>query len=165
MANCESIIFGQRGRKMALTKLWLGLAAAGCACAPVWLAAGQPKPQTLREFECYIQSVEARLDARKPFLLADSDATLDRQLISEKRVATIAANGANPHKLPGGHLYDWMGAVFIPGAKLDTLVRMLQDYDHRATYFPETISTSRLLCRTGTEHFSYTMRMKEPAVI
>jgi len=150
---------------MALTKLWLCLAAAACVSGPVWLAAGQPKPETQRGFDCYVQSAEARLDARKPFLLADSDATLNGQLISEKRVATIAANGANPHRLPGGHLYDWIGAVFIPGARLDRLVRMLQDYDHRASYFPETISTSKLLCRTGTEHFSYTMRMKEPAVI
>ena len=150
---------------MALTKLWLGLAAVGCVSAPLWLAAGQPKPQTQREFECYVQSAEGRLDTRKAFLLADFDAALNKQLTSEKRIATIAANGANPHKLSGGHLYDWMGAVFVPGAKVDKLVRMLQDYDHRATYFPETIATSKLLCRTGTDHFTYTMRMKEPAPI
>ncbi len=149
---------------MALTKLTLGLAAVGCVSIPVWLAAGQPKPQTQHEFECYVQSAEARMDARQAFLLADADAALNRQLLGE-RIPTIAANGANPHRLSGGHVYDWIGAVFIPKVNLETLVRMLQDYDHRATYFPETISTSRLLCRTGNERFRYTMRMKEPAVI
>jgi hypothetical protein len=84
---------------------------------------------------------------------------------TDRRIQTIAPNGANPHKLNGGHLYDWVGAVFIPGATLDKLVRMLQDYDHRAAYFPETIASSKLLCRSGNSHFRYTMRMKEPAVI
>jgi hypothetical protein len=42
---------------------------------------------------------------------------------------------------------------------------MLQDYDHRPQYFPEVIATSKLLCRTGDNHFRFTMRMKEPAVM
>src|ERR1035441_5307933 len=36
---------------------------------------------------------------------------------------------------------------------------MLQDYDHRAQYFPETIATSKLLCLTGTDHFQSSMRL------
>jgi hypothetical protein len=42
---------------------------------------------------------------------------------------------------------------------------MLQDYDHRARYFPEIISTSKLFCRTGEDRFGFSMRLKEPAVI
>lgn len=129
------------------------------------LSAQTSKPQTQHEFECYVQSAEARMDARKAFVLADSDTALNTQLVRDKAVRTIAANGANPHSLPGGQLYDWIGAVFIPGTNLDKLVRMLQDYDHRPSYFPETISTSKLLCRTSPDRFRYTMRLKEPAVI
>ena len=81
-----------------------------------------------------------------------------------QKIETTAANGPNPHKLAGGQLYDWIGAAFIPGARLDLLIRMLQDYDHRPQFFPETISESKLLCRSG-DHFRYTMRLKEPAVI
>jgi hypothetical protein len=150
---------------MARTKLYLGLAAVACVAIPAWISAGTPKPQTQRDFECYVQSAETRMDARKAFLLADTDATWNKQLVNEKRVATMAPNGPNPHKLTGGHLYDWIGSVFIPAAKLDKLVKMLQDYDRRAQYFPETISSSKLLCRTGKDHFRYTMRMKEPAII
>ena len=42
---------------------------------------------------------------------------------------------------------------------------MLQDYDDRARYFPATISASKLLCLTGADHFQYSMRMKEPAIL
>ena len=125
----------------------------------------QLKPETQHDFDCYIQSAEARMDARKPFVLADADSALNQKLVKNQKVETIAANGANPHKLSGAQLYDWIGTVFIPGASLDRLIHMLQDYDRRPQYFPETISASKLLCRTGENHFRYTMRLKEPAVI
>ena len=150
---------------MAWKKLLLSLAVIACIAIPAWLSAGTPKPETQRAFECYVQSAEARMDARKAFALASADSAWNKQLVEEKRIATMAPNGPNPHKLAGGHLYDWIGSVFIPGARIDRLVEMLQDYDHRAQYFPETISTSKLLCRSGKDHFRYTMRMKEPAVI
>ena len=62
------------------SKLSLSLIVAAC------LGAGQPKPQTQREFECYIQSAEARMDARKAFVLADDDKALNGQLVGEKRI-------------------------------------------------------------------------------
>ena len=105
------------------------------------------------------------MDSRPAFILAGADAGLNQKLTRGEKIETIAANGANPHKLAGGQLYDWIGAVFIRGASLDRLVRMLQDYDHRPQFFPETIASSRLLCRTGENHFRYTMQLKEPAVI
>ena len=137
-----------------------------CCCAT---PAGTPqrplKPETASAFDCYVQSAEARMDARKTFLLAESDPNLNQPLVRDSRVQTLAPNGDNPHKLPVGQLYYWIGSIFIPGIKLDRLVLMLQYYDHRAEYFPETISTSKLACRSGKDRFRYTMRMKEPAVL
>ena len=132
---------------------------------PAGLCAQQAKPETAKQFDCYVQSAEARMDARKAFLLADADTALNEQIVRGQKVRTIEANGPNPHKLAGGQLYDWIGAAFIPGATLDRLIRMLQDYDHRAQYFAETISASKLLCLTGAERFQYSMRMKEPAIL
>ncbi len=137
-----------------------------CCCAmPGGTVPGQLKPETQHDFDCYVQAAEARMAARTAFVLADGDAALKEQLVRGRRAPTVAPNGPNPHKVAGGHLYDWIGSVFIPGAKLDRLIEMLQDYDHRALYFPETIATSKLLCRTGQERFRYSMRLKEPAVI
>jgi hypothetical protein len=132
-------------------------AIAVCLLVPAGLAA-QP-------FDCYVQSAEARMEARKAFLLADADNALSEQIVRGQKVRTIEANGPNPHKLAGGQLYDWIGTVFIPGTTLDRLIRMLQNYDHRSEYFPETISSSKLLCLNGTQHFQYSMRMKEPAIL
>lgn len=135
-----------------------------CLAMPAGTPQGQIKPETARDFDCYVQSAEARMEARPRFLMAESDTALHQELV-RGAIQTLSPNGSNPHKLAGGQLYDWIGAVFIPGAGLDRLILMLQDYDHRPLYFPETIATSKLLCRTGKDHFRYTMRMKEPAVL
>jgi len=145
---------------------WRATALAICCCAmPAGTPDGRLKPETIRDFNCYVQSAEARMDARKAFLLVDSDSALKGEAVLSRRIQTVAPNGSNPHKLAGGQLYDWIASEFIPGASLDRLVGMLQDYDHRSQYFPETISTSKLLCRTGKDRFRYSMRLKEPAVI
>lgn len=136
-----------------------------CLLISAGLRAQPQKPETTQPFDCYIQSAEARMGQRKAFLLAETDAALDEQLVRGQKIRTFEANGPNPHKLPGGQLYDLMGAVFIPGTTLGRLIAMLQDYDHRPQYFPETISASKLLCVTGTDRFQYSMRMKEPAIL
>jgi hypothetical protein len=141
------------------------LVIACCLLFPAGLGAQQLKPETAQQFDCYVQSAEARMDGRKAFLLADTDTAMNEQIVRGQKIRTLEANGPNPHKLAGGQLYDWIGASFIPGATLDKLIRMLQDYDHRAQYFPETISASKLLCLTGTDRFQYSMRMKEPAIL
>jgi len=132
---------------------------------PAWLPAQRLKPQTVAEYECYVQSAESRMAARKAFLTADADPALLQQIARGTAAQTVLGNGPNPHKVAGAMIYDWIGTVFIPGATVDRTVRMLQDYDHRAQYFSEIISASKLLCRTGGERFGFSMRLKEPAVI
>jgi hypothetical protein len=139
--------------------------AISCLTVPLGLDAQQLKPETVHDFECYVAAAEQRMAARQAFLLADSDSTLNGQLVGNHRIQTVAGNGANPHKVAGGLIFDWIGSVFIPGATLDRTLRMLQDYDHRAQYFSETMSASKLLCRKGENQFHYSMRLKEPAVI
>jgi len=87
------------------------------------------------------------------FLLAESDSDLNDQLVRGGRIQTVTPNGANPHNLVGGQLYDWIATMFIPGASMERLVLMLQDYDRRPHYFPDTIATSKLLCRSGKDRF------------
>jgi hypothetical protein len=135
-----------------------------CLLYPAALGAQALKPETAQQFACYVQSAEARLEARKAFLLADSDAALNGQIV-RGQIRSIEPNGSNPHKLTGGQLYDWIATAFIPGATLDRLVPMLRDYEHRARFFPETVSASKLLCASGSTRFEYSMRMKDPAIL
>lgn len=129
------------------------------------LFADSPKPESAQAFDCYVQSAEARMQASGAFLASDADKALQDQLVHGRKIVTIPAQGPNPHKVPGGMLYDWIGVDFIPGTSLERAVRMLQDYDHRAQYFSEILSASKLHCRPSADRFVFSMTLKEPAVI
>jgi len=128
--------------------------------AAVPLPAQSLKPASMQEFDCYVRSAEERM-ARQPALMGGAP----RPDTPGSAIATTPGNGPNPHKIAGAMIYDWVGTVFIPGAAVERTVRMLQDYDHRARYFPEMISSARLLCRTDEDRFGFAMRLKEPSVI
>ena len=105
------------------------------------------------------------MTARKAFLIADTDSALTQQIVRGGKAETVPGNGPNPHKINGAMVFDWIGTIFIPKGTVDRTIRMLQDYDHRAQYFSEVMSSSKLLCRIGEDRFGFIMRMKEPAVL
>jgi hypothetical protein len=129
------------------------------------LLAQTPQTATARDFDCYVELAEARMEARQVFLMAEVDEALDRQVVQDQRIRTMPADGPNPHTARGGQIHDWIGTVFIPGATLDRTVQILRDYDNRARYFPRQVASSKLLCRSGADHFGYTMRIKQPGII
>lgn len=122
------------------------------------------QPPASRTFNCFARAAETRVRSRAGFLLADSDASLRDQVFRLRRVVTVAAQRGNPQKADDGLIHDWIGTVFVPGIHLDRLIPVLQDYDRRAVYFSEILSSSKLLCRNGS-HFRSEMRLKEPAPI
>jgi hypothetical protein len=130
-------------------------------CSAACLPAQQLKPEALQDYSSYVQAAEARLAARPTFLVIDADPRQAREL-PHGAVLTVPGNGPNPHKVRGALLYDWIGTIFIPGVTVDRVVRMLQDYDHRAEYLPDLIVSARLSCRTGDNRFGFSMRIKEP---
>jgi hypothetical protein len=150
--------------KMAQTRFIAAAIAGHCAIA-AWLPAQVVKPQTVSDYECYVQSAESRMAGRKTFLAADASPSQIQDLVRGAKIVTVPGSGSNPHKISGGMVYDWIGTVFIPGATVEQTVHMLQDYDHRAEYFHEVLASSKLMCRTGEDRFGFTMRLKEPAVL
>src|SRR5690242_16622365 len=138
--------------------------AAACLAAIMAIPAQTLKPEALSAYACYLQSAEGRIHTRAAFLVTDANPSQKDSLVRGKNILTVPGNGTNPQKLPGAMVYDWIGTVFVPGATLQRTVRMLQDYDHRADYFPDVIASSKALCRAGDHRFGFTMRLKEPVV-
>ena len=117
------------------------------------------------DFDSYVASAEARMRARDRFLLVDSDPSLNHKVAVSRKIHTGHANGSNPHSVPDAMIHDWVGTVYIPGVRLERVIRMLQDYDHRAQYFTNVVAESKLLCSNGPDRFRAAMRLKEPAAI
>src|SRR3974377_1381903 len=91
---------------------------------PPRLAAQVVKPETAQAYQCYAHAAEGRIASRKTFLIADSDPTLLTALLRGGGAKTLSGNGPNPHKVPGGQVFDWVGAVFVPSTTIARTVQM-----------------------------------------
>lgn len=65
---------------------------------------------------------------------------------------------------PAGLIHHWVGAIFIPGAGVDDVLRVLQDYDHHASYYAPDVERSKLLARDG-DQFRVFLRFRRKKII
>jgi hypothetical protein len=73
-------------------------------------------------------------------------------------------DNGKPIVCPGGMIHHWVGVVFIPGAKLDDVLAVLEDYDHQSTYYSPDVERSKIESRDG-DHFRVFLRFHRHKVI
>jgi hypothetical protein len=124
------------------------------------------QPETNAAFARYVRTLEARMDQRQAshrFLWADDDPSRV-QTLRAGQILAQPAGGATESPVPHGLIHDWIGAVFIPGVALASVISAVQDYDrHKLVYGPEVID-SRLLSRTGDDFHIY-LRLRKKKII
>jgi hypothetical protein len=168
-ANSKS---GPRGLLIAL--LALNAVAAGTA------RSGEPVPAKLENatkqaFDHYVALTQARNDSE---LKSDSNhlwvdglpegqraeayAALKRGEVKMQKLETLN-NGKNI-SCPGGMIHHWTGLVFIPGAKLEDVLSVLEDYDKHSVYFTPDVERSKIESRNG-DHFQVFLRFRRHKVI
>lgn len=151
----------------------------GFALTPILAYPGLPRFLSLRApaleaFGKYVLKTDAENAASLKqglFLWIDSLPDKDRlEAISrlksgevEMRRLSVNASGGNVD-VPGGMIHDWEGIVFIPGVKLDEILRILQDYDHQASYYAPDVEKSRIDSRNGNE-FRVFLRFRRQKVV
>jgi hypothetical protein len=123
------------------------------------------KQQSIQAWEAYVQAanthVEERASGRSPFLWVDEKP--DRvQLVRAGEVLVAPVDRDNPRKVPHGLIHDWIGAMFLPNAKLDEVMGVLHDYDHYKDFYKPMVVKSKLLERTE-DHEKVTLLMMQKA--
>ena len=132
------------------------------------LSAVELKVATLAAFERYVSLTEARiageLAGHSPFLWLDRQAATDRTRLRERiqRGEVITARletrpAKNAIEVEGGLIHHWVGTVLLPGAQLDRVLPIVQDYARYPTFFAPTIQRARITSRRP-DHFDVTMR-------
>lgn len=125
--------------------------------------AAEVKPATLDAFDQYIRQTETRMAAAKTFLWAD-ESPGRAQRIRQGEIVVAPFNSKPDIKVKDGLIHDWVGSVFIPGASMAKVLRMVQDYDHhKEVYKPEVID-SKLLSRQGNDFHIYLRVLKKKVV-
>ncbi len=147
--------------------------------APV-ARAGEPalpklKTETQGAFERYVKLAEARNDGelkRGTDLLwvdglpeeqrAEAYAALKRGEVKMQKLEIL--DNAKSLPCPGGMIHHWTGVVFIPGAKLEDVLGVLEDYDRHSLYYAPDVERSKIESREG-DHFRVFLRFRRHKVI
>jgi hypothetical protein len=133
------------------------------------------RPETVTAFDEYVKLTDARsneelrqgtnllwIDALPESDREQAYEALRRGEVEVQRLET-RENGQKI-RCPGGMIHHWAGVVFIPGAKLQDVLRVLQDYDHHAQYYTPDVERSKLESRDG-DHFLVFLRFRRHKVI
>jgi hypothetical protein len=142
--------------------------------------AGEPalpklRNETQEAFERYVKLTEARNEEelkRRTSLLwvdglpmeqrAEAYAALKRGDVKMRRLE-ILENG-KAMRCPGGMIHHWTGVVFIPGAKFEDVLGVLENYDQHSVYYAPDVERSKIESREG-DHFRVFLRFRRHKVI
>jgi hypothetical protein len=99
--------------------------------------------------------------------LADGERTaaygrLRRGEVEVQRLETL--DGGAAIACPGWLIHHWVGVVFIPGASVNNVLAVLQDYDRQAVYYAPDVERSKIESRDG-DHFRVFLRFRRHKVI
>ena len=135
----------------------LGLVAF-CLLMAFPIRAAELKPETVKAWDSYIESVQTRMRARlapgQSFLWADENLSRSQRLrLGEVQVVPVDGHGSQP--APSGLIHDWVGAVFIPNASLGDLTSLSRDYAHYKDIYQPLVVDSREIDKSEeADHFS-----------
>jgi hypothetical protein len=135
---------------------------------PSALSATDLKQPTLKAWDEYIQGTDSRMKQRlagdNNFLWLD-DAPGRRERVHQGEILVEPVNNDSPQKVPQGLIHDWLGAVFIPNATINSVFAMLDDYGRYNRFYNPAVIDAKLLDDWGmTRKFSLVLAEKAPFV-
>ncbi len=123
--------------------------------------------QTIDAFDSYVLKAETEMEQtlheEAPFLWSNAGSkTVEHTL--KGQIPAAFWSGKNPVEVPDGLIHDWIGAAMIPGATVDDVLAVIQNYDnHKNIYKPEVID-SKLITHLGND-FQIYLRLKKKKII
>jgi len=133
------------------------------------------KAETQEAFDRYVRRVEARnenelkrgtdllwVDGLSEEQRAEAYAGLKRGEVRMRKLEILDNN--KPVACPGGMIHHWTGVVFVPGAKLEDVLGVLEDYDKHSVYYAPDVEQSKIESREG-DHFRVFLRFRRRKVI
>ncbi|HVO63867.1 MAG TPA: hypothetical protein VMT53_23295 [Terriglobales bacterium] len=128
----------------------VGVMCATFLVAPAASVGAELKEETLKTWDAYIQTADAQMSGRLrgSFLWVDEDPNrVDRVRAGEILVSSVGQK--NPKPVPSGLIHDWMGAAFIPNARLGDVLSAVRDYGRYKEFYKPTVVDARSLGTDG----------------
>jgi hypothetical protein len=177
--------FAERGRQMNSFGGDVGLGARvvfsvalalALACLAVAAAPGvELRPATNAAFDRYVALTDQRnsleLKTGKDLLWIDSLPSGDRaKAYAELKQGQVkmskleTRDGGAEIAVPDGMIHHWVGLAFIPGAHVDDVLAILEDYDRHSTFYAPDVVRSKIESRDG-DHFRVLLRFRRHKVV
>ncbi len=127
--------------------------------APAASAGAELKEQTVQSWDAYIQTVDSQMRGRLQgnFLWVDEDPDRAEQVRAGK-ILVSPVGKKSPKPVPSGMIHDWVGAAFIPGARLGDVLSVVRDYGHYKEFYKPMVVDAKSLGTKG-DCDKYSMRV------
>jgi|SRR5271169_983624 len=127
----------------------------------------QLKQETLKAFLSFIDeaetAMEPTLDGDASFLWSDGNADRAGRVRGGEIPAQLWS-GNLPIRVPDGLIHDWIGAVSIPGATVETTLARVQDYDNHKNIYKPDVMDSRLISHHGHDYSIFLRLLKKKII-
>jgi hypothetical protein len=118
--------------------------------APATSEGAELKKETQQAWDAYIQTANSQMVNRThgPFLWVDE--VPDRSnSVRDGKILVSPIGQQNPKPVPYGLIHDWIGAAFIPDAKLEDVLSAARHYDHYKEFYKPNVIDSKSLGTAG----------------
>jgi hypothetical protein len=109
---------------------------------------------TAEAWQVYVRGagirMQTRLEGSKPFLWMEETADRPRR-VKRGEIVIAPVVGRGTQSVPDGLIHDWIGAVFIPNASIESLLNVVNDYDRYKDIYKPVVTDSRSLEAGGAE--------------
>jgi len=133
------------------------------------------RPKTMAAFAAYVLATDSRnneeLRTGKDFLWIDGlpEAARNRayKSLAEGELQIERRNTLENGReipCPGGMIHHWEGLIFVPSAKIEDVLKILQNYDHHADYYAPDVTRAKLESRDG-DRFKVFLRFRRQKII
>jgi hypothetical protein len=112
---------------------------------PAQSSANELQEQTLAEWNDYVHSACMRTEERaeESLFLRVSQQPERRERARAGEIIVWREGDGRRTKVPHGLIHDWVGVVFIPGAKIADVFGVARDYDHYSEIYKPAVMEAR----------------------
>jgi hypothetical protein len=148
-----------------LRKFLVGFMCLSFIVAPATSEGAELKKETQQAWDAYIQTATSQMVDRThgPFLWVDE--VPDRShSVHNGEILVSPIGQQNPKPVASGLIHDWIGATFIPDAKLEDVLSTARDYGHYKEFYKPNVIDSKSLGTAGTcDRYSMLLLNREVA--
>ena len=146
-------------------KLTTVIMCAGFLTSPVASPAAELKQEAVRTWDAYVETANLQMRDRmhRTFLWVDESPDRIRR-VREGEILVSSVGQRNPKPVPSGLIHDWIGAAFIPNARLEDVLSAARSYDQYKKFYQPAVVDSKSLGTTG-DCDKYSMRVVNKEVV